>query len=310
MVYSEFIGQLNLSVQKIIKLFIPIILSFFFLSCGNEKKELTHQEGEMTIYADTSNKGLLDALTEIYSMKFPKVKFTIVYKPENQILIDLQDTIASAAFINKPLSEQQTKFIAQKTNVTPRSTLLAYDAAIFITSINNPTGSISMEDIEEQIFIENSPIVFDNGNSGNFNTVKEVLKLEIPDGKAVQAMNNAQEVTDFVQKSPQSIGVIGLNEISEVDNPDVKELLKHIKVLSVIDKDKKAQKPTVPNIRTMNYPFSKGVYFIVREPGFGIGSGFSRFAGSNQGQLIVKREGLQPNFLYDREVQINLQNVE
>src|SRR5690606_1252583 len=127
MVFSEFIGQLKPSVRRIFNFIFLIILSGIFLSCGNKKEEVSHQRGEMTIYADPSNKSLLEALTQIYTMKYPEVKFEIIYKPENQVLKDLQDTVASAAFINQPLSEQQTKYIAQLTDVTPRSTLLAYD---------------------------------------------------------------------------------------------------------------------------------------------------------------------------------------
>lgn len=273
-------------------------------------KETSHQEGEMTIYVDPSNKNLMEALTEIYMMKYPKVKFNLIYKSENQILKDLQDTIAKAAFINQPLSEELTQYIAQKSDITPRSTLLAYDAVIFITSIDNPVESIRLDQIKNGILEGNNQFVFDNGNSGNFNTVQNVLNLKIPSGKSIQAEENAQKVIEFVQKSPSSIGIIGLNEISEKDNPAVKEILTKVKVLSVVDENGVSQQPTVPNILAMNYPFSKGVYFIVSESGFGIGSGFSRFAGSNQGQLIVKREGLQPNFLYDREVEVNLESVE
>lgn len=310
MVVSEFIGQLKLSAHRIFSLIFLMVISFFFLSCGNEKEEISHQRGEMTIYADPSNQSLLEALTQIYTMKYPEVKFEIIYKPESQVLKDLQDTIAAAAFINQPLSEQQTKYIAQQTDVTPRSTLLAYDAAVFITSIENPVDAITMDQIKNGILEGNSQIIFDDGNSGNFNTVRNVLKLEIPTGKSIQAEENAEKVIEFVQKSPKSIGVIGMNEISEKDNPEIKKILQNIKILSVFDENGTAQKPEVSNILAMNYPFFKGVYFIVREPGFGIGNGFSRFAGSNQGQLIVKREGLQPNFLYDREVEVNMESVE
>ncbi len=156
----------------------------------------------------------------------------------------------------------------------------------------------------------NNQIVFDNGNSGNFNTVREILKLNIAKDQPIQALESTDKVVEFVQKSPGSIGVIGLNEVSEKENPKVKEILSKVKVLPVLDENGIKQEPTVQHILAMNYPFFKGVYFIVSEPGFGIGSGFSRFAGSNQGQLIVKRAGLQPNFLYDREVQINLESVE
>jgi len=312
MEFSEFIAQSKASFLKTVCSLVFVAgFSFQLTSCQkNKEKIVSHSEGEMTIYADPSNESLLVALTDIYMMKFPKVKFNIIYKSENQILKDLLDTTAYAAFINQPLSEEQTEFIRQKTDVTPRSVLLAYDAAVFITSAENPIDSVTFDMLRQNILNENGNVIFDNGNSGNFNTIKEVLSLDIPHGKSVQALQNADEVIDFVQKSKRAIGVIGLNEISESDSKRTKEILQKVKVLPVIDSENKPREPSVPNILALKYPFFKGVYFIVREPGFGIGSGFSRFAGSQQGQLIVGREGLQPNYLYPREVQVNLKSLD
>lgn len=259
----------------------------------------------MTIWVDPANKSLIEALTEVYTMKFPEVKFNFVYEPENVILKNLIELKAEAAFINKPLSKEQADYIFQESTVNPRSTLLAYDAVIFITGKESSIESVSLSEIKDGILSGDSKFIFDDGNSGNFNTVKDILKIELPKDMKVRSLENAGQVIDFVNNSPQTVGIIGLNVISEKENPRVKEILERIKILPVEDSSGDFQHPTVPNLLAFNYPFFKGVYFIVREPGFGIGSGFSRFAGSQQGQLIVGREGLQPNFLYDREVQIN-----
>lgn len=306
MVYSEYSEQSKRFVPKIINFLGLILFGFILFSCNKEKQEeISHQRGEMTIYVDPANKNLIEALTEVYVMKFPDVKFNFVYEPENVILQNLINFKAKAAFINKPLSEQQTNFIFQETTVKPRSTLLAYDAVIFIAGKESSIESVNMEDLKAGIAAGDNRFVFDDGNSGNFNTVTEILKIKIPKGQKVRALENSQQVIDFVTKSTGTVGIIGMNVISEKDNPEVKEILTKIKVLPVQDSTNILREPTVPNILAFDYPFAKGVYFIVSEPGFGIGSGFSRFAGSQQGQLIVGREGLQPNYLYAREVQIN-----
>lgn len=306
MVFLEFTERSKLEMIKF--LLFPILL-FSLFSCKNIE-EAKHRTGEITIYVEPSNKNLMDALSEIYQMKYPKTEFNFVYKPENEILKDLLDTVAYAAFINQPLSEEQADYINLQTKIHPRSTLLAHDAVIFITDINNPIDSISLDEIEDGILNNSLQIVFDNGNSGNFNTVKNKLDLEIPEGKTIQALDNADSIIEFVQKSKSSIGVIGLNEISETDDPRVKEILTKIKVLNIVDDEGKVREPSIPNILGLKYPFSKQIYFILVETGFGIGNGFSRFAGSQQGQLVVKRAGLQPHYLYDREIQINLESVE
>lgn len=305
MVYSEFTEQSKRFAPKIIKFLALILFLSLVISCKKKEKEITHQRGEMTIWVDPANKSLIEALTEVYIMKFPEVKFKFIYEPENVILQNLLNFKADAAFINKPLSEQQTNYIYQETTVKPRSTLLAYDAVIFVAGKESNIESVTLEEIKQSILASDGKFVFDDGNSGNFNTVTEILKIKIPKGQKVRALENSQQVLDFVTKSSGTVGIIGMNVISEKDNPEVKEILNQIKVLPIKDSANILREPTIENILAFDYPFFKGVYFIVSEPGFGIGSGFSRFAGSQQGQLIVGREGLQPNFLYAREVQIN-----
>ncbi|WP_084016336.1 PstS family phosphate ABC transporter substrate-binding protein [Moheibacter sediminis] len=282
-----------------------IFLGLIVFSCKDKKEEISHQRGEMTIWVDPANKNLIEALTDVYVMKFPEVKFKFVYEPENIILQNLINSKATAAFINKPLSDQQTKYIYQQTTIEPRSTLLAYDAVIFIAGKESSIESVSIDDLKNSLLANDNRFVFDDGNSGNFNTVTNILKIEIQQGQKVRALENSQQVIEFVTQSTGTVGIIGMNVISEKDNPEVKEILSKIKVLPIKDSANVLREPTVENILEFNYPFFKGVYFIVSEPGFGIGSGFSRFAGSQQGQLIVGREGLQPNFLYDRQVKIN-----
>lgn len=301
----EYTGQSKRFAPKIIKFLGLIFLGLIVFSCKEKKEEISHQKGEMTIWVDPANKSLIEALTEVYTMKFPEVKFKFVYQPENVILQNLIDLKADAAFINKPLSEQQSNYIFQQTTVKPRSTLLAYDAVIFIAGKESPIESVTLNEIKQSILAGDGKFVFDDGNSGNFNTVTDILKIEIPKGQKVRALESSQQVLDFVTKSSGTVGIIGMNIISEKDSPEVQAILDKIKVLPIKDSANVLREPTIENILEFNYPFFKGVYFIVSEPGFGIGSGFSRFAGSQQGQLIVGREGLQPNFLYAREVQVN-----
>ncbi len=54
----------------------------------------------------------------------------------------------------------------------------------------------------------------------------------------------------------------------------------------------------------MKYPFVRTVYFLTNENGFGIAKGFLRFSCTQLGQIVVSKEGLQPYFLFSREVQM------
>lgn len=302
--FSEFIAQYKPFATKITKILLFTIGISILFQCKKKEQEITHQRGEMTIWVDPSNKNLITALTDIYTMKYPEVKFTLKYESESVILKKLMNLEADAAFINKPLDSIQTKYIEQESTIKPRSTLLAYDAVIFITSNQNERTFVDIEEIKNNLLAEKSQFVFDNANSGNFNTLIDNLKLNVPKDKGVQALQDTEKLFDFLNQSTNSIGIIGMNSISEKNNPKVQEILSKIKILPIRNSSNELIEPNLDNIINFKYPFFKGVYFIVKESGFGIGSGFSRFAGSQQGQLIVAREGLQPNYLYERIVEI------
>src|SRR5690606_17794690 len=136
--------------------------------------------------------------------------------------------------------------IFQESNITPRSTLLAYDAVIFIVVKESRIQSVSLSEIKEGILSGENKFVFDDGNAGNFNTVRETLEINLPKGQKVRSLENAAQVIEFVNKSPETIGIIGMNVISEKNNPKIQEILE-IKVLPVEDASGQLQEPSVPN---------------------------------------------------------------
>src|SRR5690606_1336754 len=106
MVFLEFTERSQPSKLEMIKyLLFPILLLSLF-SCGNIE-EAEHRTGEITIYVEPSNKNLMDALSEIYQMKYPKTEFNFIYKPENENHKNLIVTDSYSSFINKPLSDEK-----------------------------------------------------------------------------------------------------------------------------------------------------------------------------------------------------------
>jgi phosphate transport system substrate-binding protein len=47
----------------------------------------------------------------------------------------------------------------------------------------------------------------------------------------------------------------------------------------------------------------------IRESYWGLGSGFQRFACGQIGQLIVEKEGLQPYYLFDKQLNIKKESI-
>lgn len=310
-------------INKIVALAGIVAISFATQSC-KKKEEVKveesktkgidkplHTYGTLKITADPSYKNLINAVTSMYQVEYPEVKFDIDYKFEEFAIKDLYEGKTEFAIVSKPLTKDQEKYLFDKTKILYKASPIGMDATIFITSIDNPLETISVSDIKSNVYNENPTLkfVFDYPNSANFNTVNDKLGISAPKGKAVKALESAENVIDFVQKDKKTIGVIGLNTLSDTDNPKVKEILSKVKILNVADAKGEIYEPTNPNLRNGKYPFYRLIYFLKNEKGFGIAAGLSRFTGSQQGQLIVLKENLQPYYLYKREIQLNSKEI-
>jgi phosphate transport system substrate-binding protein len=271
-----------------------------------------HTYGKLKVTADPSYENVLKALTSIYTIEYPEVEFIFDYKIEELAIKDLYEGKTNFAVVSKPLTKDQETYLFNKTKILFKSSPIGMDATVFITSVNNPIDSISVNEIKTNVYNENGNfrMIFDYPNSANFNTLNEKLGITPPKGKSVNALKSAENVIEFVQKDQKAIGIIGLNTLSDTDNPKVQEYLKHVKILNVVDEKGKVYAPNNPNLRNGLYPFHRMIYFLKNEKGFGIAAGFTRFTGSQQGQLIILKENLQPYYLYKREVQINSQSLQ
>jgi len=310
-------------INKIVALAGIVAISFGVQSC-KKKEEVKveesktkgiekplHTYGTLKITADPSYKNLIKAVTSMYQVEYPEVKFDVDYKFEELAIKDLYEGKTEFAIVSKPLTKDQETYLFNKTKILYKASPIGMDATIFVTSIDNPLESISVSDIKSNIYKENSDLnfVFDYPNSANFNTVNDKLGISSPKGQAIKALESAENVIDFVQKDKKAIGIIGLNTLSDTDNPKVEEYLSKVKILKVADNKGDIYEPNNPNLRNGKYPFYRMIYFLKNEKGFGIAAGLSRFVGSQQGQLIVLKENLQPYYLYKREVQINSSDI-
>ena len=266
-----------------------------------------HTFGTLKITADPSYENVLKAITSMYTIEYPEVKFEYDFKIEELAIQDLYEGKTEFAIVSKPLTIDQEKYLFNKTRILYKSSPIGMDATIFVTSIDNPKETISTKEIKENVYKEDAELklVFDYPNSSNFNTLNDKLGINPPKGQSIKALKSAENVIDFVQKDKKTIGIIGLNTLSDTDNPKVKDYLTKVKILKVVNDKGEIYEPSNPNLRSGNYPFYRLIYFLKNEKGFGIGAGLTRFTGSQQGQLIILKENLQPYYLYKREVQVN-----
>lgn len=288
--------------------FFYLIVLFFVLvnSCQKEiQQKEAYRKGKITIGIDPSFLNVGSALVEVFKSSYPEAQVNFKPEVEDLVIADFIQGKITMAMVSRNLSEEEGKILFAKTRMRFISTQIACDAIVLVTSKESLIDSIRISDLKKAIEHSDNSYVFDGGNSSNFNTLVRKLQLNISEDYKITALNNADQVINYVYKNKSSIGIIGLNALSDAGDPKVKEYLNKIKIIPVINFDNQVINPSIPNLRSGLYPFTKRIFLLNSENSFLLGSSFSRFAGSQRGQLIVTRAGLQPYFLYERRVQIN-----
>lgn len=285
-----------------IKIIMLFFLSIIAVSCKKEDKSPSYHKGEMTIFTDESFKSITEALAEGYMINYPETKIKVVTKKEDLGFLDLLKNKARIVVMSKDLSPEEIKTYEEQVDLKFLPAKFAADAVIFIVPKDSPKESISMEEISQGMQSENKEFIFDGTNSSNLNFVAQKLKKQPKDLK-FSVIPGSKNIIEELNKYPDKIGVIGLNTFSRPYDKESEELKDKVKILPVEYKGK-LYTTDFENLRKMNYPFTRVLYFLTNEGNFNIANGFIRYSCTQLGQMIVQKEGLQPYNIYGREVQM------
>lgn len=285
-----------------IKFILILSFLFFVISCNKKKEAENYRKGEIIVASDESFKNIAEALTERYVAFYPEAKINLKFENENLALTDLLNDKVRVAILSRSLTEKEKNLYQQKIGTPAKPARFAADAIVFVTAKNSPRNSISVEEIKSELLSQDRNIIFDGVNSSNFNFVAQKFNLKPADIKC-SILNSNKEIINEINKHPESIGVISYNTISRKYSKESEEFRNKIKILPVISNGV-SYEPNRENLKRMTYPFTRVLYFLSNEGYFGIGNGLIRFSCTQIGQIVVSKEGLQPYYIYNRQVQM------
>lgn len=279
-----------------------LVLSVIAISCKNEDKSPSYHKGEMTILTDESFKSVTEALAEGYMINYPETKIKVSTKKEDLGFLDLLNDKARIVVMSRDLSPEEMKTYKERVDRNFLPARFAADAVVFIVPKNSAKESISMDEINKGMQSEDKGFIFDGTNSSNLNFVAQKLK-KLPRDLKFSVIPGNKNIIEELNKYPDKIGVIGLNTFSRPYDKESEQLRNKVKILPV-ENNGKLYNTDYENLRKMNYPFTRVLYFLTNEGNFNIANGFIRYSCTQLGQMIVQKEGLQPYNLYRREVQM------
>ena len=286
---------------------IAVVFSLFILpGCGsggtNETSSTeTATNGTIHISVDESFKPVIDSQIKVYQASYPDAHIIAEYKSEAECLKDLSSDSTRMIIVTRGLTKEESRLFESKLSYQPQFGVLAYDAVALVLNKNNKDSVFTVADLREIISgntAYNYKVVMDgvSATSTVRYAIDSILKGK-PLGKNVEAAHSSPEVIDFVARTPNSIGMIGVSWVGDSDDPEQLNFLSKVKIGSVQCDYCEGQpytKPYQANIATARYPLTRGLFYIMKENYSGLGRGFTNFMIYERGQLIFKRAYLLP----------------
>lgn len=295
---------------------LTIITMSFFSSCGGGKKDNsgrtdTPTSGTITFYADESFSPVIKELVSQFEFQYPKAHLNGVYTDEITGLQMLKDRKTCLLITSRALTKNEIAYFKTK-QVIPEIFPICYDGLALIVNRNNPDTCITVENVKKVLSGQITEwsqlggtqkgkieVVFDNKRSATLNYVVDSLL----DGKPINSPNivaakNSKAVVDYVDATPNAIGVIGSNWLNDKRDTTNTTFKKNIHVMSVsiqkVATPMNSWKPYQAYLLDGRYPFVRTIYCLLIDPRRGLPNSFANYCANPQGQLLLFHAGMLP----------------
>jgi phosphate transport system substrate-binding protein len=293
------------------------ILLTGFSSCSGEKKPVngrtdTPTSGTIEFYADESFSPVIKELKEQFEFKYPKAHLVPHYTNEIEGLQTLKDTKTCLLITSRGLLPSEISYFKSKRQL-PQVFPIGYDGlALIVNKANNDT-CITVNDVKRVLsgqakdwsdIVPGSKrgeieVVFDNKQSATLHyVVDSILGGKPIDAPNVVAAKTSKDVIEYVDQTPNAIGVIGSNWLNDRRDSTNTTFQKDIHVMSVSIKDNatpmNSWKPYQAYLLDGRYPFARTLYCIIVDPQKGLPNSFGNWIAGPTGQLIIFKTGLLP----------------
>ena len=294
------------------------MIHFFITGCnGSVKKGPTDTmaSGTINISVDESFKPVMEEQIRVFEQSYPNAHIIAQYKTEADCFKDFyNDTLNRMVILTRGLTDKEDAYYLDSLKYYPHWDNIANDAITIIVNSKSNDTLFSLDRLKDQLtgkINRNQKIVFDGLNATS--TVRfvmdSILKGQQFDTSVVQAVKGSQQVIDYVAKTENAVGFVGISWVGNPEDSAQVKMLNNVKiayVLCTVCQEKPYVKPMQASILTRRYPLVRGLYYVLKENFDGLGTGFVNFLNQERGQLIFKRAYLGTRMDFEiRRVKIN-----
>jgi len=305
----------KITIRQSAVIFLAVTIFILYGCNRGESPSDTPTTGNLTISVDQTYKPLIDSEVSTFENLYNYAKVNVQYKPEAEAFDDLMNDSIRVIIVSRKLNSEEIKQF-QKWEIVPKVTKIAYDAVALIGSKDLKDTVFTIDKIRsllsgEKIIpsLRKTKIVFDSNNSSTIRFLSDKTGVKKFSTNCF-ALNSNDAVLDYISKGSNSIGIIGVNWISDQDDSTNQNFLKTVKVLEISsDENSEPLKPYQAYIAQKTYPLYREVYIISKEAYTGLGTGFTAFLASERGQRIVLKFGLVPATMPVRLVELKNEDI-
>lgn len=309
-----------------------IVFSFFIVtgvlllvSCRQKNPDKltdTPTSGNIRIGVDETLAPIIRSEIEVFESIYYSSKIEDIPCPEVDAFNLLMKDSVRMIIATRTLNSEETEYF-KGVKIYPKEIKIAVDGIALIVHNENRDTMLTTSVIRDiligkiktwdQVNSESKPdsikVIFDNPKS----STAEYAVKSICGGQALSsrlsALNNNRDVIEFVAKTPNALGIIGVNWISNQRDTTCMGFLDKVKVIAV-SKEETATgansfQPYQAYLANGQYAYTRNVYVILADPRIGLTSGFTSFITSDRGQRIILKSGILPVTQPVRIIQVN-----
>ncbi|MDR1021766.1 MAG: substrate-binding domain-containing protein [Prevotellaceae bacterium] len=306
---------------------ILIFICIFAVCAGCNRKKITRTDtptsGVATLVSDDCYGNIAQEEVDVFEALNQKAFLLPIYTSEREAVeLLLQDSVRLAILARDLTEAEKQRITAGNRQLAPRSQKIGVDGIALIVHRSNQDTLISLQTLRDVMTgkvtswkqlnasskLGEILVVFDNPTSSTVHFIRDSVCREPLADNRLHAMKNNQAVLDYVIQTPNALGIIGVNWISNPHDSTQLSFNSRIRVMAVSRTHpatySSSYKPYPAYLYLRSYPLTRDVYVALTDLRGTLLSGFTNFLASDRGQRIILKSGLVPATKPLRTVQI------
>jgi phosphate transport system substrate-binding protein len=283
--------------------FLLFFIAIFF-GCSNHATEGSARRadsGTVYISCDESFKPVIDAQLQVFRNDYPKANIIVQYKPEADCLRDFLVDSIEMVIATRAYTPRERRLIADSIKVNADYTTVAYDAVAVLVHPQSPDSMFTMKEIRDLLAGKSKknliPVLDGLKATSTVRFMLDSVLRDLPLGKNVTAAPTSPEVIDYISRTKNAVGFVGISWVGNADDTAQLNNLKRVRMARVESADSAGGfvLPVQYLIYSKTYPMIRSLVYVLKEKEVGPAGALANFLRNDRGQLIFRRAYLFPS---------------